>query len=69
MTFTKNSNQLYYVISVAIGGVGIGTLFRSFFEVSGILNYGYISRDLPFWILLIVLNYIYSKVKTSNNLA
>lgn len=68
MTFTKNSNQLYYIISVALGGVGIGTLFRSFFEVSGVLNYGYISRDLPFWILMIVLMYIYRKVQTESKL-
>ena len=63
MAAYKISNQQYYTIAVALGGVGIGTLFRSIFEVSGILNYGYISRDLPFWILMIVLMYIHNKIK------
>jgi O-antigen ligase len=58
----------YYIISVAIAGIGIGLFIRAFFEINGILYYGYISRDLPFWIIFIILIYIYKdlRVKSKN---
>jgi O-antigen ligase len=44
----------YYLIVSAFSG-GIGMFIRSFFEGVGIMTYGWIKMDLPFWILMIIL--------------
>lgn len=61
----KDRTKEYLIIVTAIG-VGIGILFRAFFEVTGIITYGFITRDLPFWILFIILIYIYQKNSLRN---
>jgi O-antigen ligase len=61
MQLTKNENFDFYVLTVAITGIGIGFFVRSFIEVTGYLIYGYITRDLPFWLLLGILIFIYQK--------
>lgn len=58
---TQNINRDYYILSVAITGIGIGLFFRSFIEVSGYLLYGYITADLPFWLMFAVLISIHQK--------
>jgi O-antigen ligase len=60
MKNSKNKNREAYIINLALIGIGLGIFFRSFFEVSGIMSYGYISRDLPFWIVFIIQIYIYN---------
>ncbi|MCX7611303.1 MAG: O-antigen ligase family protein [Ignavibacterium sp.] len=50
-----------YYFSLGLTAVGILVFVRSFFEVEGIFSYGYISRDLPFWINYILLGYYYKK--------
>lgn len=55
ISFTKTFNREYYILSVAITGVGIGLFVRSFFEVTGFLYYGFISTDLPFWLIFGIL--------------
>lgn len=55
---TKNINRNYYILSVAITGIVLGIFIRSFIEVSGFLLYGYITRDLPFWLSIAILIYI-----------
>lgn len=64
MKKSKYTNKIFYVLSTAITGVGIGMFFRSFIEITGVLTYGYISRDLPFWILIVILIHIYIKVSS-----
>ena len=51
----------YFIISTAITGIGIGMFFRAFIEVTGILSYGYLTLDLPFWLVFIILISIYQK--------
>lgn len=58
---TQNINRDYYILTVAITGIGIGLFFRSFIEVSGYLLYGYITADLPFWLMFAVLISIHQK--------
>jgi O-antigen ligase len=58
---SKYINKDFYVLSTVITGVGLGIFFRSFIEISGVLTYGYITRDLPFWILMVILIHIYIK--------
>ena len=60
----KTKKEEAYIITLAFIAVGMGTLFRSFFEVSGIMSYGYISRDIPFWLIFISLIYLYKNIKT-----
>ena len=61
MKLTKNKNHEYFVLSTAITGIGIGMFFRAFIEVTGILSYGYLTLDLPFWLIFIILISIYQK--------
>lgn len=60
----KLINKELYFITLAITGIGIGMLFRSFFESTGILYYGFITTDLPFWLVFIILIFIYQHTKT-----
>ncbi len=53
----------YHVISVGIVGIGLGLLCRSFFESTGIFTNGWITRDLPFWLLFSVLIFMNKKLK------
>lgn len=66
MRLTKNKDYNFYVLTVAITGIGIGLFFRSFIEVTGYLIYGYITRDLPFWLLFGALVFIYQKFNNLN---
>ncbi len=65
MKITKKHNYDYYILSVVITGIGIGIFFRSFLEITGYLTYGYITTDLPFWLIFGILIYIYQKFKLS----
>ncbi len=51
-------NEVYY-FSIGLTSIGIMVFVRSFFEVEGIFSYGFISRDLPFWINYILLAFFY----------
>lgn len=53
-----------YVLSIVIVAIGIGLFVRTFIEIAGFLTYGYITRDLPFWLLFIILIKIYMELKT-----
>jgi O-antigen ligase len=55
---TKRDYYDIYLLSVALTGIGLGIFIRAFYEVTGIMSYGYITRDLPFWLLLNILMYI-----------
>lgn len=61
---TKRDHYDIYLLSVALTGIGIGIFVRAFYEVTGIMSYGYITRDLPFWLLMSILLYI--NVKNSD---
>lgn len=52
-----------YIIVISLLASGLGTLFRAFFEISGVFYYGYMSRDLSFWITIILLSYLFQKYK------
>ncbi len=64
---TKDVNRDYYILSITITGIGIGLFFRSFIEVSGYLLYGYITHDLPFWLMFGVLISISQKYNAANS--
>ncbi len=59
-------DQEWRIIITAIIGSVIGLIFRSFFESTGLLTNGWITRDLPFWILIAVLIFLYQKLVVKN---
>jgi hypothetical protein len=48
---------------LGIIAAGIGLFFRGLFEAIGLIFYGYITADLPFWILFGILIFIYFNTK------
>jgi O-antigen ligase len=54
----KYSDTIFKLLVVLIGS-GICLFVRGIFEWSGLISYGYILMDLPFWLLFIILIYIY----------
>lgn len=52
---SKGKNSRRFIIASCSLSIICGMLFRAFFEVSGVLSYGYITIDLPFWLVLIML--------------
>lgn len=55
----KHHSELNIII-LGIIACASGLLVRSFFEATGILSYGWIIRDLPFWILFTIIIYLYT---------
>lgn len=48
--------------------IGAGLFLRAGFEATGILSHGWIGRDLPFWLLFIIVINKYAKIEAKNNL-
>jgi O-antigen ligase len=44
------------LVSVICCAVGILIFIRAFFEVDGVFSYGYITRDIPFWLFFIIIS-------------
>lgn len=59
---SKNLYELYNIV-IGITAVGIGMFIRSFYEITGLITYGFITRDLPFWICYTILIWIYLRVR------
>ena len=57
--WSKVDRDENYLFAVGLYSVGILVFIRSFFEVEGVFSYGFISRDLPFWISYIILAFLY----------
>ncbi len=56
----------YYYISVAISSIGLGLLGRSFLEATSLISNGWITRDLPFWMVVAITAYLYKTFIDSN---
>ncbi|MGQ9798931.1 MAG: O-antigen ligase family protein [Ignavibacterium sp.] len=63
--WSKADRDENYLFAVGLFSVGLIVFIRSFFEVEGVFSYGFISRDLPFWISYIILAYLY-KIRLDN---
>ncbi len=64
---SKTIGDNFYLLSVVISGVGLGMFFHSFLETNGIITNGWITRDLPFWILFIIAIYFHQAVLKNVN--
>lgn len=60
-SFVKKSEKKSIPFVAASIGIGAGLFFRAFFEVTGVMTYGFITRDLPFWIVFMSIIFIYQK--------
>jgi len=60
-------NKYWSIILIAIIGSGIGLLMRSIFEATGFLTDGWITRDMPFWILFITVIFLYQRLIVSKH--
>ncbi len=58
----KSLDKDYYFVSVAASSVGVGLFARSFLESTGLLSNGWITRDLPFWLVFIIVIYFYQNL-------
>lgn len=61
-----SDGKIYYII-LGIIAAGIGLFFRGMFEAIGLIFYGYITADLPFWILFGILIFTYINLKKNQN--
>ena len=59
MIATRKISKEYFILCVSITGIGLGMFVRSFFEITGYLTYGFITRDLPFWLMFVILIKVY----------
>ncbi|MHB1688489.1 MAG: O-antigen ligase family protein [Ignavibacteriaceae bacterium] len=55
-------NKDWFIILTAVIGSGLGLFIRSFFESTGLLTNGWITRDLPFWLLFIIVIFLYQNL-------
>lgn len=53
MKLVRSISHQYYILSSAIFSIFVGLVFRSMFEATGIISNGWLSRDLPFWLLFL----------------
>lgn len=60
--YFNGKDKELHIFSVAIKSIGLGLLVRAFLESTGLMTHGWITRDLPFWIMFIILISIYQKI-------
>ncbi len=58
---TKSSNSHYYIV-IGVVSTLAGLLVRALFDGINILSYGWISVDLPFWLMFCILFYFYRNI-------
>ena len=64
--YQKEKGQNYY-LALGITAFGIAMFVRGLFEWGGILSYGTIGYDLPFWILFSIQLFLNQKYKIKAN--
>jgi O-antigen ligase len=55
----KERNLSEYLLILGITGAGISVFVRGIFEWGNIISYGTLEKDLPLWILVIIISYIF----------
>ena len=62
----KASNSEFYFLILGIQAAGLSLFVRGLFEWGGLLSYGFITTDLPFWWIFSILSFTYLKNIESN---
>lgn len=60
-TLKKSGNNYHYLI-VGVVATMTSLLVRALFDGINILSYGWISVDLPFWLMFSILIYFYNNI-------
>ena len=60
-TLKKSGNNYHYLI-VGVVATMTSLLVRALFDGINILTYGWISVDLPFWLMFSILAYFYNDI-------
>jgi O-antigen ligase len=63
----QDPENKYYSIVVGLNAAGLAVFTRGLFEWGGIVSYGMIASDLPFWWCFISLIYINKRISSINN--
>ena len=58
----KDYNRKIYLLIIGITSAGVGMFVRGFFSGISIITYGWLSVDLPFWMIFGILSYYYLKL-------
>ncbi|MCX6149032.1 MAG: O-antigen ligase family protein [Ignavibacteriales bacterium] len=61
----KSVDNEMYILGVTIKGIFLGLLARAFFESTGLLTHGWITRDLPFWLIFIITIFLYKNINVN----
>ncbi len=64
--FSKLLKSEGYKLIIGLTAVGMGLFIRGFFEGISLITYGWITVDLPFWLVFTLLIHIYVKLKSTN---
>ena len=67
ISFLEKEKGENFYLSLGITAFGIAMFVRGLFEWGGILSYGTIGYDIPFWILFSIQLFLYQKYKTYNS--
>ncbi len=59
----KNVDEFKYIFTVSVLAMGSGDIIRAFFEPA-LINYGYITADLPFWMFFAIICHFYRLIGT-----
>ncbi|MGE5810035.1 MAG: O-antigen ligase family protein [Ignavibacteria bacterium] len=59
----KAGKSIYFYLAVGITAAGVGLFVRGMFEGIGILTYGWIKVDLPFWLIFALLIFLFQNKK------
>jgi len=64
--YKQSDSENYYLI-ISLFAAGISIIFRNFFNSIGLLFYGGITTDLPFWLIFASLIFYYKQPVNSSN--
>jgi O-antigen ligase len=68
LEFSKILKSEEYKIILGLTSIGIGMFVRGLFEGISLITYGWITVDMPFWIIFLLLILYYEKLKDQLNL-
>jgi len=55
----KDYSDSFAMLKIAMLSIGFGVSARAFFEITGVITYGFITRDLPLWIIIMIMVYLF----------
>jgi O-antigen ligase len=70
MKYYKDFDKAKYINTLIMLSIGVGLFIRGFFEGINLITFGWITMDLPFWLVFASLLYYYeqSKISSGRNL-